>query len=151
MRSSKKIIYLTLIITTTFLARDTFLIEGPLDMSPTITLLVTAFLSSLILINVSESRKTQNHSKRRLALVGFLISTLSLFGAFLFNPTRYVDGILVSLLPNFQEALNVILNYGFLVIVFAVIFGIIVGSDKKLGTTQSYKSSKHKYYKNYYK
>lgn len=149
MGSSKKILFLTLIITLTFLARDTILIDGPLDMSPTITILITSFITSLIIINVTENRKTQNHSKLRLGIVSVCISTFSLFGAFLFNPTRYTEGFLTSFLPNFQEAFSILINFGFLTIVFSLLFGIIVGSDKKLGKTQSYKSSKHKYYRNY--
>lgn len=146
MKSFKKILFLTFLITGSFLARDTVTIRGPLDMSPIFTILITSFFSSLILINVTENRKTQNHSKLRLSLVSLLIGLISLFGAYVFNISSYSktstpDTIFISL----KQAFFSLYNYGYVTLILCLIFGIIVGSNKKLGKTQHYKSSKHKY------
>ena len=146
MRSFNKIALLTVIITGSFLARDTVLIEGPLDMSPVLTILLTSFISSIILINITENRKTQNHGKITLSVVSLSIGVLSLIGAYLFDFSNYADQPLMkSLIMNFESAAQSIFNYGYVTLILCVIFGILAGSNKKLGRAQSYKSSKHKY------
>ena len=146
MRSFNKRALLTVIITGAFLARDTVLIEGPLDMSPVLTILLTSFISSIILINITENRKTQNHGKITLSVVSLSIGVLSLIGAYLFDFSNYADQPLMkSLIMNFESAAQSIFNYGYVTLILCVIFGILAGSNKKLGRTQSYKSSKHKY------
>ncbi|WP_028829539.1 hypothetical protein [Proteocatella sphenisci] len=146
MRSFNKIVLLTIIITGSFLARDTVLIKGPLDMSPVFTILVTSFVSSIIIINITENRKTQNHDKIVLSIVSFSIGVFSLIGAYLFDFSNYGDyPLLRSLLINFESAAQSIMNYGYVTLILCIVFGLISGSNKKLGKTQSYKSSKHKY------
>lgn len=146
MRSFNKILFLTVIITGSFLARDTILIEGPLDMSPVLTILLTSFISSIVIINITENRKTQNHGKIVLAFVSGSIGLFSLFGAYIFDFSNYgISSFPRALYDNFLMALSGIINYGYVSLILCVIFGILVGSNKKLGKTQSYKSSKHKY------
>lgn len=146
MKSFKKILFLTFLITGSFLARDTVTISGPLDMSPIFTILITSFFSSLIIINVSENRKTQNHSKLRLSLVSLLIGFISLFGAYVFNLSSYsTSSAPDTIFINIKQAFLSLYNYGYVTLILCLIFGILVGSNKKLGQTQHYKSSKHKY------
>lgn len=146
MRSFKKILFLTFLITGSFLARDTVTIAGPLDMSPVLTILLTSFFSSLILINATENRKTQNHSKLRLSIVSVCIGFISLFGAYVFNISSYSKTYSPSsLFDNIRQAFLSLSNYGYVTLILCLIFGILVGSNKKLGKTQHYKSSKHKY------
>lgn len=146
MRSFKKILFLTFLITGSFLARDTVTIEGPLDMSPVITILLTSFLSSLILINSTENRKTQNHSKLRLSIVSFIIGFISLFGAYVFNISSYSRlQNPANIIDNVKLGFHSLYNYGYVTLILCIIFGVIIGSNKKLGKTQHYKSSKHKY------
>lgn len=146
MRSFKKILFLTFLITGSFLARDTVTISGPLDMSPVLTILLTSFFSSLILINTTENRKTQNHSKLRLSIVSVSIGFISLFGAYVFNISSYSKIYNpATLLDNLKQAFSSLSNYGYVTLILCLIFGILVGSNKKLGKTQHYKSSKHKY------
>lgn len=146
MRSFNKILFLTVIITGSFLARDTILIEGPLDMSPVLTILLTAFISSIVLINITENRKTQNHGKIRLSVVSAFIGLLSLFGAYLFDFSSYGNSSFFrALYSNFSMAASSMINYGYVTLLLCILFGVLIGSSKKLGKTQSYKSSKHKY------
>ena len=115
-------------------------------MSPVLTILLTSFISSIILINMTENRKTQNHGKITLSVVSLSIGVLSLIGAYLFDFSNYADQPLMkSLIMNFESAAQSIFNYGYVTLILCVIFGILAGSNKKLGRTQSYKSSKHKY------
>ncbi|MGB5823762.1 MAG: hypothetical protein WBH44_06775 [Proteocatella sp.] len=146
MRSFNKILFLTVIITGSFLARDTVLISGPLDMSPVLAILLTSFISSIVFINITENRKTQNHGRIVLSLVSTSIGLLSLIGAYIFDFSNYGDfSFFSAMYNNFSMAISSLLNYGYVTLILCVLFGILMGSDKKLGKTQSYKSSKHKY------
>lgn len=152
MSSKNKILALVLIITVGFLARDTVRIEGPIDMSPTFTILIVSFVLSFLLISLSENKKTQNHNKVVLGFVSLTVSLLSIIGAYVFDISNYRKvAFLDAIQNNLLSAINNILDFGFLIIVVAVIFGFIVGSDKVLRTTYSFKSSKHTVPENNYK
>lgn len=144
MPSKHKIWILTLIITAGFLIRDTIRIDGPIDMKPTYIVLFVSLVLSFFLIILSENKKTHNHPKSILTLVSMLISLLSIIGAYVLNLSSYEN---ISFGTAFQEnmirAIDNIQDFGFLIIFASMIFGAIVGSDKNIRTTYSYRSSKH--------
>ncbi len=144
MRSKHKIWILTLIVTIGFLARDTVRIAGPIDMQPTYITLFVSFVLSFFFVILTENKKTHNHRKIVLAPVAASVALLSILGAYVLNIPSYSDGaFLTVLLDNLLKALNNLADFGFLIVLAAALFGVLVGSDKNLRTTYSYKSSKH--------
>ena len=143
MRSKHKIWMLTLIITLGFLIRDTLRIEGPIEMRPTYITLFISLVLSFFLIILSENRKTHNHKKSVLAPISLVIATLSIFGAYLLDlPTYKGQALLPALLLNAQKAVSNIADFGFVILLAAVAFGLIVGSDRSIRRTYSFHSSK---------
>lgn len=144
MPSKRKIWILTLIITVGFLIRDTVRIEGPIDMRPTYIVFFLSLVLSFFLIILSENRKTHNHPKSILMLVCLLISLLSILGAYVLDLSTYRNAEFVKAFQNnLLAAIDNIQDFGFLIVLAAVGFGLIVGSDKSIRKTYSYKSSKH--------
>ncbi len=79
-----------------------------------------------------------------MAPVAASVALLSILGAYVLNIPSYSDGaFLTVLLDNLLKALNNLADFGFLIVLAAALFGVLVGSDKNLRTTYSYKSSKH--------
>lgn len=144
MSSKYKILILTLIITLGFLARDTVMIEGPIHMAPTRMILFSSLILSFIFIILTEDKKTHNHSKLVLAITNGLIATASIILAYVLELGSY-EGVSIwqGLETNLEKAAINIMDYGFVIILVAVIFGVLVGSKKNLRTTYNYKSSKH--------
>lgn len=144
MSSKNKIILLTLIVSLGFLTRDTLMISGPLNMTPVYINFFAALVLSFLLIIATENKRTHNHAKATLALVGASVSILSILSAYLLELDSYQDMSLVAgLEANLLRAVDNISNYGYLIILAAILFGLLLGSDKNRRTTYSYKSSKH--------
>ncbi|MDO4712013.1 MAG: hypothetical protein Q4A75_08545 [Peptostreptococcaceae bacterium] len=143
MQSKHKIWILTVIITLGFLIRDTVRIAGPIDMDPTFIVLFVSLVLSFFLIILSENKKTHNHPKSILVLVSMLISLLSIIGAYVLDPSGYGEAdLLTALQENINRAIANIQDFGFLIIFASMIFGAIVGSDKNIRKTYSYRSGK---------
>ncbi len=143
MRSKHKIWILTLIITLGFLIRDTLRISGPIEMRPTYITLFVSLVLSFFLIILTENRKTHNHTKAVLAPVSLIVATLSIFGAYMLDLNTYEgQSLLTALQINAQKAVNNIADFGFLILIAAIVFGLIVGSDKSIRRTYSFHSSK---------
>lgn len=144
MSSKYKILCLTLIITIGFLARDTVRIAGPLDMLPTGLALASSLVLSFVLIFLTENKKTHNHSARTLAAISTVIATLSILFAYLLAWPSYAGKTLQEAISyNMQRGIDNIADFGYLIILACLVFGLVVGSDKNLRTTYSYRSSKN--------
>lgn len=144
MSSKYKIMILTFLVTVGFLARDTVMISGPIQMTPTYITFFSSLILSLLLIPLTENKKSHNHSKLTLSLVGFFVSVLSIFLAYLLEWQTYgSQGFLTALQENLQKAIDNLTNFGFLIVLAAILFGLLAGSNKNLRTTYSYQSSKH--------
>ena len=144
MSSKYKILMLTFIITAGFLARDTVMISGPIHMMPTYIIFFVSLILSFIFIILTENKKTHNHAKLTLATTNAFIAVASIFLAYILEIRTY-DGvtILQGSQDNIQKGIDNIMNYGFVIVLVAVLLGILVGSNRNLRTTYSYKSSKH--------
>lgn len=144
MSSKFKIIILTLIITLGFLGRDTVTISGPVYMVPTYIAFFASLVLSFVFIILTENRKTHNHSKMVLATVNFFVSLMSIILAYFLDMASYRGSTFSQALQtNMARTIDNITNYGYIIILLAVLFGILAGSSKNLRTTYSYKSSKH--------
>ncbi len=143
MRSKHKIWILTLLITLGFLIRDTLRIDGPIEMRPTYITLFVSLVLSFFLIILTENRKTHNHTKAVLSSVSLVVATLSIFGAYLLDLQTYQGQEILSVLQlNAQKAVSNIADFGFFILLAAIAFGLIVGSDKSIRRTYSFHSSK---------
>ncbi len=144
MSSKYKILILTLIVSGGFLARDTVMISGPLDMMPTYLAFFSSLILAFFLVILTENKKNHNHTRPALAAVSFLVALMSVFCAYFLNPASYREAAFpLALRNNAESFIGNISNFGFLIILFAILFGFLAGSDKNLRTTYSYKSSKH--------
>lgn len=120
------------------------MIDGPIEMMPTYIIFFTSLVLSFFLIILSENKKTHNHRKSVLVIVCMAVSILSIISAYMLNLANYKGvPLLTALQNNMLSAINNIMDFGFLIILASVIFGFLVGSDKNLRTTYTYKSSKH--------
>lgn len=144
MSSRNKILMITILTTLSFLLRDTLRINGPIDMTPTFIVLFVSLVSSFFLIYIFENRKTQNHSKLRLALISFTVALLSIFSAYVLNIRSYLDAdFLKVFVNNIFLFINNIKNFGFLILIVNILFGLIFGSNKNLGKAYLYKPNKY--------
>lgn len=144
MSSKNKIINLVLLNTFAFLLRDTLMIDGPIDMTPTFIVLFMSTVLFFFSILLFEDKKTQNHSKVKLAIITTAVSTLCILSAYVLNIHSYLNtDFIPKLLSNLQLFINNIKGFGFLIILANIIFALVFGSNQSLVSTYSYKSSKH--------
>lgn len=144
MSSRNKILMITIITTISFLIRDTLRINGPIEMTPTFIVLFVSLVSSFFLIYIFENRKTQNHSKLCLALISFTVALFSIFSAYVLNIRSYLNADFWEVLQsNVFLFINNIRDFGFLILVVNILFGLIVGSNKNLGKAYLYKPNKY--------
>lgn len=152
MQNKSKVLFLTLLTTISFLIRDTLRISGPINMKPTFIVLFISSVSSFFLIYILEDKKTNNHSKLKLATIGASVALLGIFSAYILEIQSYIGkNFFQTLASNFALAANNILDFGFLIIITNIIFGILVGSNKNNRDIYNFKSSKHTTKENRYK
>lgn len=144
MSSKNKILSLFFLTSVSFLIRDTIMIDGTIDLTPTFIVMFFSSVLSFLFIFVFEDKKTQNHSKIKLSIIGFVIALISIFSAYVLNIRSYIGlDFVQTFKSNFNMFLLNIKNFGFIIIALNILFGILVGSNKSLVSTYSYKSSKH--------